>query len=276
MLIKRILGVVIILTSILGLAVCVFVIAAGPPALDRVAAGVDDNISSLGGTLETVSQTLRLAQQTSSQVIAGLNTAEISVRNTAIIVNQTRPLVTNANAIVTGDLANSLDQLQAAIPTLASLAGNIDRTLSFLNRVNILGYGLGIDYNPEVPLDQSITAIGATFNGIPAKLRGMSTSMDAADQGMQVSAANLESIGANLHEINASFSQFTGQFDAYLRTTAAVRQRLLAAQVELRDNLQWAKIGLVAVAAWLGLVQLAPLVVGFGLLKRTTGSAFHS
>ena len=170
MFIKRILGFIIILTAILGLVTCLIAIVAGLPVLDRVAAGIDNNITSIGGTLDTVSETLRFAQDTSSQVTVGLNTAEISVLNTAMILSQTRPLLSNAGEIVTVDVAGSLDQVQATIPTVAQLASNVDKTLSLLSKVDILGYKLGIDYNPDVPLAQSITAIGNSLNGIPNKL----------------------------------------------------------------------------------------------------------
>ena len=266
MLIKRILGFIIILTALAGIAVCVIGIIAGPPALDRVAGGIDDSIASIGGTLDTVSETLQLAQETSSQIIIGLNTAETSVLNTATIISQTRPMVTNVGDIVTVDLANSLDQVQATIPVLAQLAGNVDRTLSFLNKVNILGYKLGIDYNPATPLDQSITSIGDSFNGIPVKLRGMSSSMKDTTQGLDIMASNLTTIGSNLHDINASVSKFSGLFGTYLQSTTAIKQRLLATQTELRNDLQLLKTALLILIVWLGLTQVAPLYVGFSLL----------
>ena len=266
MLIKRILGFIIILTALFGLVACLIAIVAGPPVLDRVAADIDDSMTSIGGTLDTVSATLRFAQVTSSQVITGLSTAEISVLNTAAIINQTRPMLLSAGAIVTVDVANSLDQVQATIPTLAQLAGNVDKTLNFLSNVNILGYGLGIDYNPAVPLDQSITAIGNSLNGIPDKLRSISTSIIATDQALDTTVTNLNTIGSNLHDINASFSQFSGLFGKYLQNTTAIKQRLLVTQNELHNDLQFIKMILLILVAWLGLTQLAPLYVGFSLL----------
>ena len=266
MLIKRILGLIIILTAILGLAVCLIAIVAGPPVLDRFAADIDDSMASIGGTLDTVSETLRFAQVTSSQVITGLSTAETSVMNTAEIINQTRPMLLSAGTIVTVDVANGLDQVQAAIPTLAQLAGNVDKTLNFLSTVNILGFKLGIDYNPAVPMDQSITMIGNSLNGIPEKLRGMSTSIIATDQALDTTVTNLNTIGSNLQYINASFSQFSGMFGTYLQNTTEIKQRLLVTQNLLHNDLQSIKIGLLIVLAWLGLTQLAPLYVGVSLL----------
>jgi methyl-accepting chemotaxis protein len=266
MFIKRILGFIIILTAILGLVTCLIAIVAGLPVLDRVAAGIDNNITSIGGTLDTVSETLRFAQDTSSQVTVGLNTAEISVLNTAMILSQTRPLLSNAGEIVTVDVAGSLDQVQATIPTVAQLASNVDKTLSLLSKVDILGYKLGIDYNPDVPLAQSITAIGNSLNGIPDKLRSMSSSMNATNQALDTTAINLNTIGSNLHDINASFSKFSGLFGTYLQNTTAIKQRLLATQNELRNDLQFIKTGLFIFIAWLALTQLAPLYVGVSLL----------
>lgn len=266
MLIKRILGFIIVLTALLGIVVCVIAMAALSPVLDRVTSNIDDNMSSLGDTLDTISDTIRFAQDTSAQVIIGLGTAETSVLNTAAIISQTRPMLSNAGEIITVDVANSLDQVQATIPTLAQLAGNVDKTLTFLNNVNILGIRLGIDYNPAVPLDQSITAIGNSFNGIPEKLRGMATNLNATDRSLETTTVNMVTIGSNLHDINASFSTFSGQFRQYLQSTTVMKQQLLATRNGLRNDLQLIKTVLLVLLFWLGLAQLAPLVVGIGLL----------
>ncbi|MCL4507733.1 MAG: hypothetical protein M1434_06830 [Chloroflexi bacterium] len=275
MLIKRILGLIIVMTAMLGLAACLIATVAGPPLVDRVATGIDDSVTSINGTLDTVSETLQLAQETSSQVITGLNTAEASVLNTAIIISQTRPMVSNVGDIITGDLADSLDQVQATIPILAQLAGNVDKTLSFLSQVNILGYKLGIDYNPATPLDQSIMAVGNSFNGVPDKLRAMSGSINATTQGLDTTAANLDIIASNLHDINASFSSFSRLFGTYLQSTSAIKQRLQVTQIELRNDLQLIKMGLLIFVVWLGLTQLAPLYIGISLLTGRTAPITH-
>ncbi|HEY3290568.1 MAG TPA: hypothetical protein VGK87_10615, partial [Anaerolineae bacterium] len=266
MLIKRILGLVITLTAILGIVGCIIAIVAVSPVLDRVATSVDSNVTTISDTLDTISDTIQFAQDTSSQVIIGLGTAETSVLNTATIISQTRPMLSNAGEIITVDMAGSLDQVQATIPTLAQLAGNVDKTLTFLNNVNILGIRLGIDYNPSVPLAQSITAIGDSFNGVPDKLRSMAADLKDTNRGLDTTTVNLVTIGTNLHDINASFSKFSGQFAQYLHSTTVIKQQLQTTRNELRNDLQLIKVILVVLLVWVLLTQLAPLVVGINML----------
>src|SRR5438046_2264663 len=107
MIIKRILGLLIVLTALLGLAACVVVVVFGQPAFDVVTNDIDNSLTTLNTTLDTVSETLQLAQVTTSQVITGLTTAESSVLDTARSISETRPLVKGTGQILTVDLANS-------------------------------------------------------------------------------------------------------------------------------------------------------------------------
>jgi septal ring factor EnvC (AmiA/AmiB activator) len=268
MMIKRLLGVIIIVTALIGLAVCVAVIVLAPPVIDRVANDLDDNLTTLNSTLDTVSETLQLAQVTSAQVVTGLQTAEASVLDTARAISQTHPLVSGTGEILTGDVANSIDAVQANIPQLAQLAGNVDRALTFLSKAQILGFNLGINYNPAVPLDKSITDIGKSFNGIPAKLRSLSSQIDTANSNLDAMATNLTLIGSNLHDINASLTQYQDLFTKYRANASTAKQRLQNLQTQLHDDLQAIKTGLLVFFVWLGLTQLAPLYIGFDLLTR--------
>jgi hypothetical protein len=268
MAIKRILGVIIILTAVLGIGVCVGLMIVGPQTFDRVAGDVDAGLATASSTLDTVSGTLELAQVTSIQLSTGLKTAELSVYSTARTISETRPLITGTGQILTDDLANSIDSVQATIPTLSRLAGQVDKTLALLSQTQILGFSLGIDYNPAEPMDKSVDAIGKSFNGIPARLRGMSGSINAANLNLSAMSTNLSTIGADLHEINTSLARYPDLFGKYLDSAYAARQRLQALQTELHNDLQIMKTGLLVFLIWLGLVQLAPLYIGIELLFR--------
>jgi hypothetical protein len=268
--IKRFLGVIMILTAVLGIVACIFLVVVGPQMVDRAAADVDASITAAGGTLDTVSETLQLAQVTSVQISTGLKTAEISVYSTARTISETRPLITGTGQILTNDLAKSIDSVQATIPTLSKLAGQIDRTLAMLSQAQILGFGLGIEYNPDEPMGDSIDAIGKSFDGIPARLRGMSGSIDTANRNLSAMSANLVAIGGNLQEINTSLAKYPDLFGKYLESASAAKQRLLVAQAELHNDLQYVKTGLIVFAVWLGLAQIAPLYLGLELLFRPT------
>jgi hypothetical protein len=268
MMIKRILGVIIILTAVLGLVACVGLIVVGPQTFDRVATDVDASLSAASSTLDTVSETLRLAQVTSAQMSTGLKTAELSIYSTAKTISETRPLITSTGQLLTGDLANSIDSVQATIPTLSKLADQIDKTLAVLSQAQILGFGLGIEYNPDEPMGQSIDAIGKSFDGIPARLRGMTGSISTANVNLSTMSTNLVAIGVDLREINTSLAKYPDLFGKYLESAASARQRLQALQVELRNDLQLVKTGLIVFLVWLGLAQLAPLYIGFELLFK--------
>jgi prefoldin subunit 5 len=246
--------------------VSIGVIVVGQPVFNRVVSGIDDNISTLNSTMDTVSQTLQLAEMTSSQVMTGMQTAETSVLDTARTISETRPLVIASGGIITGDIANSIDSVQAAIPTLAQLAGNVDQALTLLSKAQVLGIGLGINYNPDAPLAASITAVGNSFNGLPAKLRNMDGPITAVDRSMGTMATNLTEIAANLHDINASFTQLTDLFTSYHDSMRVAQQRLKATKTELHDDLQIIKMGALVFCIWLCLTQLAPLCVGIQML----------
>ena len=144
-----------------------------------------------------------------------------------------------------------------------------------MSQAQILGFGLGIEYNPDEPMDQSIDAIGKSFDGIPERLRGMSGSIKTANSNLSVMSTNLVMIGSDLHEINASLAKYPDLFNKYLESAVTARQRLQALQVELHNDVQYIKTGLIVFLIWLGFAQLAPLYLGIELVFKPSSRKAH-
>ena len=273
--IRRILGLIIVLTGLFGVALSVGVVLYGNEAID---AGVVQAVSSLDlldGNLATTEEVLLSLQGTLAETQLTLDTISKTAANGAESINDTIPLIDGIGDIATEQVPSSLDAVQATIPNIAEVAGTIDRTLFTLSQFgfeqNFFGLGtidfdLGIDYNPEASFQSSIEDLGSSLEGIPDQLRSLDEEISATTANLETISGDVEQLAVNLEGINEEVGSFSPLIGEYVVTINQISDQLAGGKSQLEANGALAKQGIMVLAIWFGLVQLAPLAVGFGLL----------
>ena len=149
-----------------------------------------------------MSETLVLIKSSIADVNAVVTTAETTADNLAQSVSDTRPLLNQIGVVASEQVPDNLETIQEAFPGLEQVAGVIDRTLVTLNSFRIdeeifgfnFQYDLGIDYEPEIPFDQSVRDLSEGLEGIPESLRAM-------DAYITITSENLETISQDIQTL---------------------------------------------------------------------------
>lgn len=271
---KRILGLVILLVGVTGVGIGVAGALLLPDVVDRIAAMLNDTLQRTSQGLDTVESSLLLARATMGDVNATLETVQENMVVLGQAVNETRPFLDQVSSVAAEDLPESIETLQTAIPDMAQVAGVVDDTLTTLNRFrideNFLGleikYDLGINYDPEVPFDETVLSLGESLEGLPGSLRSLQVYANVTNDNLQEVSQGLYQIGAEMEALNGRLSEAEPLIDDYLRLITETNDATRQLRTQMSSQLDNVKTVILLVMIWLALSQLVPLYLGWELL----------
>jgi len=273
---RRILGAVIVAVGLLGLAAGLYAAVAlqrGARELERdVVSGMDFGLEGL----EVISDTLQVLIQTVDDTALIVDAAVASSENTQETLEALQPAVLELSDIAGTDLPQSIEAVQDAMPTLEQAGLTIDRalrtlaafewsaTIPFLNYE--LGFGLGVEYDPTVPLDQSIAQVSAGLADLPTQLEGIEADLVDTHRGLGDTATSIDEVGESLAAVSQDLRDTSQTLEAYNDLIDRATGQLREMRWNVRDQITRGRVILTVVLIWLALSQLAPLYLGGSLL----------
>ena len=281
---KRVLGVGFIIIAIIGLLVSVAGVIVSRQTIQAVEIGLDDTLRITADTLDTVHESLLLTKITVQQVSTGLDTVSDTTVNVSNTISYTLPLMDQVTKVTTGDVPDSLESVEAAIPDIAEAAGAIDETLRLLNSFKVdqkifgipIQFDLGINYVPENELEETVLELGTSLEGVPDSLRSLEANLSAATENLSVIGQNLDVIAGDLDDLNNTIDQIEPLIDEYLRLTTDTGDLIRLKRSQLTGQLETVQLALTVLFIWIGLNQLVPLFLAWSLLtekeKKSTES----
>lgn len=278
--IKRILGGIMMATALvimIGSAVGAFRVG---DAIASMTTSIENTLQFAGSSLATANDTIALTQNTIRDVGNGLTTASSATANLSGAIADSRPLLTNVGVLVTEDLPKNLEAVQSALPNVVQVAGVIDQTLTTLSNIGIdrtidlpfgqsipIQWDLGIDYDPEVPFDQTLRAFDDTLAGLPESLRALEEDLTVTTDNLGILSDNLQTISADLDVINTGVADLVPLLDQYTAIIADLEASISSAQERIPAQLDTVRLGVVLGLVLLALSQLAGLYLGWELLS---------
>lgn len=267
---RRILGFVMLIVGVIGVLCCLFLAIAGLRLVSELEIVLDNNLDILLDSLDTVKETLLLTKTTIGQVNSGLETVEETADDLAQTVNNTRPLIDQLSVVAAETVPDSIESVQATIPTVAAVAGSIDQTLRLLSAFKLeqnifgipIGFDLGVDYDPEEPFDQTIETIGASLDGLPGQLRSLKVYLAVTNDNLQTISLGIGNIADDLQTINGSVADMAPLLDDYIGLVTRTGDSLRQVRDDLGRQLGWLRVGIVGGAVWLALLHLPLLYTG--------------
>lgn len=274
--VKRILGIIVLLVGLGGVGLSVAGTVLSWRVVESAGISLDQNLQLLSQTLDNAHNTLTLVKTTIEQTNTGLATVNTTVTHLAQTVNQSRPLLTQVDNIVSKEVPTTLIAVQNTIPNMAEVAGAIDAALSTLSNFqfeqNILGlpitFDLGIEYDPNQRFDDSITAMGESLVGLPEQMQTLSVYLGVADENLGQMSRDITQIAGNLETINNSVQQVQPLLDEYLRIITETNDNLRLMRSNLPARFTQLKTILLIVFIWIGLTQIAPLYLGWEMVRN--------
>lgn len=272
---RRILGLFMLVIAVVGVILSVAGTYVVWNMIDGLGDSIDTTLVLTSDSLDTVAESLLLTKSTVEDVTNSVDTVEETTANLSTTISDTRPLLNQVSQVATQDVPNSLEAVQETLPNVAAVAGSIDDTLRLLSAFQLsqsvlgvdLGFDLGIEYDPEVPFDESIEEIGGSLEGVPDQLRALDPFLATTNENLGTISENISTLAVDLGEINENIEDVQPLLDDYLELVYRTSDLVNQTRSGLRAQLQPVKLIIMILFIWIGLTQVAPLYLGWGLLR---------
>lgn len=279
---RRLLGAIIIIAALIGMAASAGLVYVSNIVVESINEQANGIAGLVSDNLNTTAEALESVKGTVIEVNDSVSTLSNTASSLSDSVSSTEPLFDQVKQVTTEDVPSSIETVQETIPNLVSVAGTIDDTLTALSGFGFnqkffgreIDLDLGIDYDPTQRFDQSMQDLGDSLDGLPESMRSLSEDLDTTYSSLEAVSLNIETLSTDLAEINTQVETIPPILDSYLESVTGINTQLNGIIDNLGVQLEQAKIVILMVAIWFGMLQLAPLVIGAQLLfaQRTNES----
>ncbi|MBN1665878.1 MAG: hypothetical protein JW862_02280 [Anaerolineales bacterium] len=276
-LIRRFVAALWLLTSLAWVVLSLAALYYGLSWVDRTANSLNDNLGIVSRNLEILQNILVESGDTLAATEQALDTVQSATENASVFLTEFQPLLIETSQTITRDVPDALDEIQQAMPTVITTAKAVDDTLMWLSGFSItiptfigqpIVFDLGVDYNPEVPLDEALAAVSDSIVDVPENLRGLETDLSNADANLVLISADLETLSENLAVTSQELSEIHPELDDLAAALAEILTVVERSQERLPAQVKLLSAGLWAICALLALSQVPGLFFGWFLLRR--------
>lgn len=258
---NAILGITLIITGVGGMLFSIAGIAGvwyfRPQALENLTA----NLQLASNALTTTSEGLEVANSSLSMTIESLDRLDQAITASGEALDSTTPMITSLTTLTRSELPATVETARTSLSSAQESARIID---SFLSALSFLP---GIDYNPEVPLNESLAAVAASLDPIPESLETIETSLDTTGDNLQAIQSDMELMAADVREIRSGLQEAEQVIDRYQGLTGDLQVRVDRTQRRLPTQVRAAAWALTFALIWAFFTQVSVLVQGFTLLR---------
>jgi len=251
--IKRFFGIALMLLSLIGL----FLSLAGLVMIPRVGGRVESQMTHTLDlailTLDVTSESLTLANTSLDQSVDALDAAQSTTEGVGETLEDTSPLLDRLATVVGSDLPEVITSTQKSLVSAQESALVIDRVLYGLDSVSLL---TGVEYDPEIPLSQSLVDVADSLDGLPASFTVMQEDLETAQTNLETVEMGISDLADSLADIETSLQEAKDIIAKYVGVVGSVRTEL----EDMRQNLPgWIQISewvSAFVLVWLAIVQI--------------------
>lgn len=209
----RLLGSLISFGGGLGLAVSLVLLVLGPLLLIRLGGWAELQLHSMAESARSLAATSRSSRSALSAGADSLHSAREALLTVEDSLQNVDPLLTSVRSLLGDDLPTTIDATETALLSAQQGAAAMDRVLRGLRL-------FGLDYNPELPLDQSLAATAQGLAPLPASLQAVEASLVTSQQDLTGVRTDLTAVAADLDDLAQemdrtadSLSGYAGQLD---------------------------------------------------------------
>ncbi len=276
---RKLLGLIILLVSLILVGILLGGAYYVGQAVDAVEDSLDNVLALTVDTLGTVSMTLEQTKATIAEANNALDTASEATVNLSKTLDDMQPLMESSTKVVAEDVPGSIEAIQDAMPNVIQVAGVVDDALTRLSNFGIkqtipipfnpitLEFDLGIDYDPEEPFDDTISALGDSMEGMPEELRSLQGDLETISADLALLSENIETIAGDIEAIDQEAARFIPIMDEYLIIVDQINDSLVEVRTQMFAQLETLKTASIVLLVFLTFTQLAPLYLGWELIS---------
>lgn len=277
--IRRVLGLVVMIAGILGLALSLTGVVSVWILKPTVSGYLDATIQTLNTSIDTSQKAMQVTDQALGATVDSVDALSAMLSTTASSVEDTKPVLEQVNLLMgetvpstLGSASDSLETAQQAASVLDSAIKSLDNFRSVLSVTPLLGSFVEQPeqaYDPEVPLADSLGELAGTMDTLPVIFSEMATNLDKADDNLAIIQDNLTTMSDSVGLISESLSEYQMMVTQSLASMEDLRSMLVNIQNNQTAILNGMAIVLSFFFFWLLAAQVVIFTQGWELYQGT-------
>jgi uncharacterized phage infection (PIP) family protein YhgE len=267
-LIKRILGICLMIFSVLGLVISLSGLVAVFVLGNQAAQSAHDALTPTLDALETTSQSLDVVHSALGEARDAFGTMQTVMQSTDDGLQNTEALIGSLSNALTGDLRRAIANSQRALTAGAEGAAVIEEVLYGFNVISGL---TGVTYDPEMSLTDSFGLISESLDTVPETLEEVDENLTAIEEnlgGVQTGVADLTDTLDESEEILVAAQTSVEDYNNLVRE---LHHSIGSLQQNLSNWIRMATYALYFLLAWLAISQVGLLWQGWEMLSYDPG-----
>jgi hypothetical protein len=277
--IRRILGVLVMIAGILGLGISLAGLIVVWVIKPSVATYANTTIDTLSESVTTSQNVMEITGQALGATVDSLDALSIILSTTATTVDNTTPMLNDINTIMSDTVpstlkaaTSSLYTAQEAAQVLESTIKSLDSFRFLLSATPLLGNLVGQpgeSYNPEKPLADSLGELASSLETLPDTFVEMSVKLSTADDNVGSIRGNLVTMSNGVGVISSSLAEYEKMVVQSQSSMDNLTPILTNIQSNLATILNGVAIILTLFFLWLLAAQVVILSQGWELYQGT-------
>ena len=276
---RRILGVLVMLAGILGLALSLAGLVLVWVAKPTVALYATTTIDTLNASIVTSENVMEITREALGATIDSVDALSAMLGTTAATLEDTKPVLDGIDTILATTLPSTLEHTTDSLYTAQEAARVLERTIQSLDTFRFLLSAVPLvgdvvelpdePYNPEKPMADSLGQLASNLEGLPDTFVTMSADLSATDDKLVAIQENLVTMLESVGLISSSL----GEYQEMLVQSKSSLDNLASILTNLQNNLPTILNGVAIVLslffAWLLAAQVVILSQGWELYQGT-------
>lgn len=251
-------GQALIVAGVCGIAAALLVGIVAWIFAGRATTTLSETLDPFGRIVNDLADSIAASQVLFDRTTEAIESIESSTRSLVRATDSVADVITQTADLAGGDIADSLESAVQSLPALVDTSRVIDRTMRALSFV-------GVDYNPEVPLDQSLAALQTSLQPIPGQIRDQALLLEGVNTDLARVADDGRELSGVLLETRLDMADAARIISSAARNAEAAAERFEAVQAEVSTYSTMARTAVVAAALALMAAASAPLLLGLYL-----------
>lgn len=278
---RRILGVLVMIAGVLGLVLSVAGLVGLWMVKPAVVSYVTLTIDTLNNSVSTSQQAMQVTRQALGATVDSVDALSLMLSSTATSVEDTAPVIEQVNTLMGSDLPDTLESTTASLKSAQQAAVVLDGTIKSLEAFQLAMGNVPLvsgfvqvptqAYSSQKPLAESLGEVAADLEGLPEMFIAMSEDMDKADDNLGTIQSSLATMSVSVEVISQSLSEYEAMVAQSQSSVENLAPMLTSIQSNLTSIVNGAVLVLSLFLLWLLAIQVVIFSQGWELYQGTAG-----
>lgn len=276
---RRILGVLVMLAGLLGLLLSLAGLAIVWVAKPVVADYASTTVDTLNASVATSQDVMQVTAQALGATIDSVDALSDMLSTTAATVEDTKPILDKIDTVMSSTLPSTLEAATESLYTAQDAARVLESTIQSLDSFRFLLSSTPLlagilpeadtQYSPEKPLADTLGELASNLEDLPTTFVEMSADLSTTDDKLAAVEESLITMSGSVGQISSSL----GEYETMVVQSRSSMDNLTSILASIEDNLPAIlNIGAIALSlffAWLLAAQVVILSQGWELYQGT-------